>query len=202
MLALSILSIKDDLEKIKLMDALNPDYIHLDIMDGVFVPNIVEMNNLGPFKSKKDVHLMVSDIERYIDIYSELDPEYITFHLEASNDVNGIIKLIKSKNIKVGISIKPNTEVKELLPYLNEIDLVLIMSVEPGQGGQSFIENSILKIKELNYLRKKHNYNYLIEIDGGITEEVASRCKECDIFVVGSYITLSEDYKKRAEIFK
>lgn len=202
MLALSLLSIKDDIEKIKLMDELNPDYLHLDIMDGKFVSNKVEMLNYPFLKSIKDVHLMVENVEEYIEIYSKLNPEFITFHIEAPTNINEMIKLIKSKNIKVGLSIKQDTKVNELLPYLEMIDLVLIMSVEPGKGGQSFLENSIFKIKELYSLREKNNYNYLIEIDGGITSNIANRCNECDIFVVGSYITLSEDYKKRASLFK
>lgn len=202
MLAISLLSIKDDINKIKIMDEMRPNYIHLDIMDGKFVSNIVEMLNYPEFNSPLDVHLMVNDIEEYIKKYSKLNPTYITFHLEATNDVNKIISLLKSQNIKVGISIKPETEVKKLLPYLDKIDLVLVMSVEPGYGGQAFLENSILKIKELDYLRKENHYNYLIEIDGGITSDIATKCEECDIFVVGSHITLSEDYEKKSDFFK
>lgn len=202
MLAISILEIKDNYEKIKLMDNLKPDFLHLDIMDGIFVPNIVNLENLPKVNSPKDVHLMVQDIEKYIEIYSKLNPEYITFHIEAANDVNKIISIIRTKNIKVGISIKPNTEVSKIVPYLGLIDLVLVMSVEPGKGGQSFLENSISKIKELYSLRKENNYNYIIEMDGGINETTLSKCLECDLFVVGSYITSSDDFKNRAEIFK
>jgi Pentose-5-phosphate-3-epimerase len=202
MLALSILSIKDDIEKIKIMDALNPQYNHLDIMDGKFVPSKVEMNEYTFLKNKLDVHLMVEDIEEYVETYSKLNPEFITFHQEATSDIPKIISIIRNKNIKVGISIKPNTEVKEIIPYLSDVDLVLIMSVEPGKGGQAFIESSVDKINELHSLRQEFGYDYLIEIDGGITEETAALLENCDLFVVGSYITLSEDYESRIEYFK
>jgi len=149
----SFLSIKEDLKNnIKKLDNTNIDYLHLDIMDNIFVPNITwsfnEINELLENTNKpKDVHLMVKDVIKYIDDYSKLNPEFITFHLEAVDNVLEVINYIKSKNIKVGISIKPNNNVENLKEYLPLVDLVLIMSVEPGFGGQTFIENSLNKIQ-------------------------------------------------------
>ena len=146
--------------------------------------------------SKKDVHLMVKDVKKYIDDYSELNPEFITFHLEATDNVLNTLNYIKSKNIKVGISIKPNTKVEQLLEYLPLIDLVLVMSVEPGFGGQTFVENSINKVNQLYDIRENNKYNYLIEVDGGINNVNIKYLNKCDIVVVGSYIVNNDNYEK------
>lgn len=196
----SFLSIKDNLKNsIVKLDHSAIDYLHLDIMDNKFVPNITwsfdEIKELLDETNKpKDVHLMVEDVIKYVDLYSLLNPEYITFHLEAVENIRYTIEYIKSKKIKVGISIKPNTSVDELLEYLGDIDLVLVMSVEPGFGGQKFIDNSIQKVNKLSSIRKQHNYNYLIEIDGGINDANIQKLDKTDIVVVGSYITNSDNY--------
>lgn len=196
MIAISILNIKDNKEKIKQMDDLNPDFIHLDIMDGYFVDNKVDLLNLPKLNSKKDIHLMVNDVKKYIDIYKQYHPEYITFHFEAVENINEVIKEIKILNIKVGISIKPDTSIDALIPYLDKVDLVLVMSVEPGQGGQSFIDSSSDKIEQLCELRKVNNYNYVIEVDGGVNVYTKDKCESADILVVGSYITMSDNYQE------
>lgn len=193
MVSISILNIKDNEDKIKQIDDLSPAFIHLDIMDGNFVKNKVDLLDLPNLNSKKDIHLMVNDVKSYIDIYKFYQPEYITFHLEAVNNIDDIIKYIKDLNIKVGISIKPNTSVNSLLPYLDKVDLVLVMSVEPGAGGQKFIDSSTDKIKELYRLREINNYNYVIEVDGGVNFSTKGKCAGADILVVGSYITLSDN---------
>ena len=198
----SFLSIKEDLKNnIKKLDNSNIDYLHLDIMDNIFVPNITwsveEIESLlDDTKSKKDVHLMVKDVIKYIDDYSKLNPEFITFHFEAVDNVIDVINYIKNKNIKVGLSIKPNTKVEEITDYLPLIDLVLVMSVEPGFGGQAFIPDSLNKIEELYNIRKNNNYNYLIEVDGGINSSNIKYLDKCDIVVVGSFITNNSDYNK------
>lgn len=193
MISISILNIRDNENKIRQIDNLNPSFIHLDIMDGNFVNNKVDLLDLPKLNSKKDIHLMVNNIKAYIDMYKNYKPEYITFHLEATNNIDEIIKYIKNLNIKVGISIKPNTSVKSLLPYLDKLDLVLVMSVEPGAGGQKFIDSSTNKIKELYQLREKNNYNYVIEVDGGVNFNTKDKCEGADILVVGSYITMSDN---------
>lgn len=196
----SILSIKNNLKNnIKKLDNSNIDYLHLDIMDNIFVPNQTwnfnEINELLENTTKtKDVHLMVKDVIKYIDDYSIIKPEFVTFHLEAIDNILETINYIKAKGIKVGISIKPNTKVEELLEYLPLIDLVLVMSVEPGFGGQQFIENTLTKIDELYSIRENNNYNYLIEVDGGINADNIKYLNKCDIVVVGSYITNGDNY--------
>lgn len=206
-IAASFLSIKEELnEKIKKLDTTTIDYFHVDVMDGEFVLDDtlgteIMIDALKDTTKPKDVHLMVKDIIKYIDKYIVLNPEYITVHMEATDDINSVIEYIRTKNIKVGLSIKPNTEISLLNDYLSKIDLVLIMSVEPGLGGQPFIENSVKRINELVRLRDENNYNYLIEVDGGINGANIKRCN-VDIAVVGSYITKEPDYQKQIDTLK
>lgn len=191
----SFLDIKEpkDLELAKL-DAMDIDYIHLDVMDGIFVENKTytyeEFYNITRFTTKpKDIHMMVSDVKKYIDEFSKFKPEFITFHYEAASDVLSVINYIHNLGLKVGMSIKPQTAVSEIVPYLDYLDLILVMTVEPGRGGQSFMEECASKIDDLNLLRQSNNYNYLIEVDGGINNETIKKCSMADICVVGSYIT-------------
>lgn len=200
-IAASFLDIKGPIqEEVTKLSNLDVDYLHLDVMDGIFVENKTftyeEFNEITKYSVKpKDVHLMVSDVKRYIDEFSKLNPEFITFHLEAASEVSGVINYIHEKGIKVGISIKPVTDVSEIVDYLKYIDLVLVMSVEPGKGGQSFIEESTKKIEQLYNLREKQGYNYVIEVDGGINNKTIKLCDKADIVVVGSYIT-KQDYEE------
>ncbi len=197
----SFLSSKNIVEDIKKLDKTSVDYIHLDIMDGIFVPNktlpFSEMKNIYKYTNKRlDTHLMVEDVEKYIKDYATLNCEYITFHLETDQDIMKNIELIKKYSIKVGLSIKPDTKIKELVPYLPLIDMVLIMSVEPGRGGQSFIEETPLKIKELKELIKAYNFNIVINVDGGINNLTKTKCTDSDIVVAGSYIINSDDFEE------
>ncbi|MDD3186923.1 MAG: ribulose-phosphate 3-epimerase [Bacilli bacterium] len=199
----SILGMKDDFEEhVKKLSETDIDYIHLDIMDGIFVKektwtkeNICFTKYLN---KPLDVHLMVKDVYSYIDAFSLLNPEFITFHYEASNDVDSVIDYIKTKNTKIGISINPDTKVENLLPYLKYIDLVLVMSVIPGKGGQIFQNKSINKIKELKEIKKQNKYKYLIEIDGGINDQNI-KSTGADIAVVGSFITESTNYQNQID---
>lgn len=190
-------------EEIKSIESA--DLIHIDIMDGIFVPNI----SFGPAITKQindlsninlDVHLMVLNPLDWVEKFAFDKVEYITVHFESNNFLEAINK-IKALNKKVGITIKPNTKVSEIKDYLKVVDLVLIMSVEPGFGGQKFITSSLNKVKELVDLRIKNNYNYVIEIDGGVNGETASLVKEAgvDIAVVGSYLFNQENRKKTME---
>ncbi len=197
MISISLLNIKDDNDKIIKIDNLKTDYLHIDIMDGLFVNNKVDFLELPNVTTKRDIHLMVYNVKDYVDYYKKYQPEYITFHLEAIDNIEEMINYIKALNIKVGISIKPNTPVEDLKPYLDKVDLVLVMSVEPGLGGQKFMENSQAKIEELDTIRKEHNYQYVIEVDGGINNITKAMCKGADILVVGSYITMSDNYEER-----
>lgn len=201
MISVSYLSVIDDLKSvIDKINNTNCDFIHVDVMDGIFVPNkTIELdsvkNVLLKSNKKLDIHLMVKDIKKYVDEYSILNPEYITIHIEASDNIIDDIEYIKSKGIKVGLSLKPNTDVSILFPYLKDIDLVLVMSVEPGMGGQRFIDSSIDKINTLYNLRQANGLDYLISVDGGINDLVAKMCKS-DILVAGNYITSSDNYQK------
>lgn len=206
-LSVSILSIKNNIkENILKLSKLDIDYLHIDIMDNLFVPNktwnIDEVKEIVPNNYKKfDVHLMVYDLDKYIKDFISLKPNIITFHLEATNNVEKYIQIIHENNILAGISIKPNTSIESIKPYLKDIDLVLVMSVEPGFGGQKFIENSENKINELLQIKKENNYNYLIEVDGGVNKDTMKFCKNCDIVVVGSYIT-NNDYEESIKNIK
>ena len=200
----SFLSIKNNIkENIIKLDNTNIDYLHLDIMDNVFVPNkSFDINEIKEIiintKKPYDVHLMVKDIFKYIDDYKQLNPEFITFHYEAHENVEEVINYIKKLNIKVGISIKPNTKVESIKHLLNKIDLVLIMSVEPGFGGQDFIFDTAKKIEEIKSLNK----DLLVSIDGGINDQTVKHCKNADIIVVGSYITNNDNYQEQINKLK
>lgn len=200
-IAASFLDIKEPkVEEVTKLSELDVDYIHLDVMDGIFVENktytFEEFYDIVKFVTKpKDVHLMVSDVKKYIDEFICLKPEFITFHFEAASDIYSVINYIKELGIKVGISIKPTTDIQEIYKYLGYIDLVLVMSVEPGKGGQIFIEESVRKINQLYDIRQKENYHYLIEVDGGINDETIKKCDKADICVVGSFIT-KQDYSE------
>lgn len=207
-LSVSILGIKENLkEKIKELNKLNIDYLHLDIMDGKFVENVNDdyellEKSLIDNKKKLDIHLMVKDVTDYVQKYKKLNPYLITFHYEVLENIDRIINLIKDNNIKVGISIKPLTDVSLLIPYLDKVDLVLVMTVEPGKGGQKLIEKTLEKIDDLIYLREKNNYHFKIEVDGGINDETIKKTYKSDISVVGSFITSSNNYKERINKLK
>lgn len=197
----SFLGIKENIkENIKKLDNTSIDYLHCDIMDGIFVENktmsFVEIEDyLEEVTKPLDVHLMVENILDYINDYKKLKPLFITFHVEIVDNPLFIINYLRQNNIKVGISLKPNSNIDKILPYLNLIDLVLIMSVEPGYGGQKFIMSTVSKIEELYQIRNENNYQFLIEVDGGINNETIKYCNKADIIVIGNYITSSNNYQ-------
>lgn len=181
-------------------------YIHVDVMDGHFVPNItmgaVVLESLkGKCDIVKDVHLMIDNPLKYAESFKKAGADIITFHYEAVSDVSKTIAEIKKLGVKVGMSIKPKTDVTVVLPYLLDLDLVLIMSVEPGFGGQKFMDSSLAKIEFLNKYRKENNLKYLIEVDGGINLETAKKVSEmgCDVVVAGTSIFKAND---RLEVIK
>ena len=201
----SILSSKNRKESIIKLNNTNTDYLHIDVMDGKFVPNyqfeVDEINNLISLSEKKiDIHLMVENPEEYLEkINHSSNIEFITIHIEINKDIKNIINKIKNKGYKIGLSIKPNTDIALLKPYIDEIDLILVMSVEPGYGGQEFISNTINRIKEIRNLKE----NIIIEVDGGIKDNNINLLKEnTDIAVVGSYIINQDNYNKAINILK
>lgn len=194
----SILSSENRSESIIKLNNSNTDYIHIDTMDGIFVPNtqmnIDEIIELEAISTKPlDIHLMVNNPEKYIDKLQNKNIEYITIHIEIDKDINKLIDKIKSYGYKVGISIKPKTDIYSIIPYLDKIDLVLIMSVEPGFGGQKFIPSTLEKAKQI----KNINQSIIIEMDGGIKDTNINEIKKyVDIAVVGSYITKKDNYNE------
>lgn len=192
---------------IKLIESTSADYIHVDLMDGGFVPNknftIEEvLKLLKNHELPLDIHLMVFDPEIYIDDLKTLNPEYITFHIEATKNIVKTIELIKCNNIKVGLAIKPNTNLMELMPYLSMVDLVLIMSVEPGEGGQAFIPLSVQRLSELIKIREENHLNFKVEMDGGINPDTIKMVSSLDIAVSGSFICKSKDFEHQIELLK
>ena len=199
---------KNDLKnEILKVEKLGAEYIHWDVMDGIFVPNkSYTPEQVQEFakchKMVNDVHIMVADPKYWAPIFREAGADLVTFHLEAVDCPKCIAKIVgdlHSHGCKAGISIKPNTKVKEVLPVLEQFDLVLVMSVEPGKGGQAFIPSALKKIKKLRKYIDKHHLNCLIEVDGGINEETAKIAKAAgfDILVAGSYLFGHEDIKER-----
>lgn len=204
----SILSVKKDeyKEKINELETLGITYLHLDVMDGVFVPNTTydseEVNKIRSYtKMILDTHLMVENPNEKIDAFLKAGSDIITFHIEACSNPLEIIDKIHKNNKKCGISIKPKTDVSVILPFLKMVDLVLVMSVEPGFGGQKFMNSALNKIKLLNDLRITNNYHYLIEVDGGINNITIQECKKygADISVVGTYLMNSTSLKATYE---
>lgn len=195
-LSVSILNAKDKKQMIKLLNNTDITYIHMDVMDGKFVSqkslSLEELSHLAAISKKKlDIHLMMNDPIEYIENIKYLpNIEYITIHLEIDNNIKDILAKIKSYGYKAGLSIKPNTDINKLVPYLDNLDLVLLMTVEPGLGGQPFITKSSEKLKELKKIIKEDTK---IEVDGGINNATIKNVPEADIAVVGSYITTSEN---------
>lgn len=199
-LSVSILNSDNKLETIHILNNTDISYIHLDVMDGKFVPqktlDIKEIHELSKISKKKlDIHLMVYNPLEYIEnIKTIKNIEYITIHLEITENIKELLSKIKSYGYKTGLSIKPNTNLNEILPYINDIDLILLMTVEPGRGGQPMLESSKSRLLELKKIVKN---NIKIEIDGGINDKTITQMTEADIAVVGSYITKSENPSER-----
>ena len=203
-ISLSILSCNSIEDAINKVNNTNTDYLHLDVMDGMFVPNtsysIEEIKYIISNSNKKiDAHFMVNDPIKYLNELKEYNLEYFTFHVELDN-VKYLINKVKENNYKVGLSIKPNTDINVLKEYLDDIDLILVMSVEPGMGGQTFINSTVDRISEIKNLIG--NRNIKIAVDGGINNNTIKLINNADIAVVGSYITSSTNYQKKIDILR
>ncbi|MCB0355368.1 MAG: ribulose-phosphate 3-epimerase [Bdellovibrionales bacterium] len=201
LIAPSILSadfsrLKEEIEKIEKAGA---DWVHVDVMDGHFVPNLTigppVVKSLRPVTQLPlDVHLMIESPEKYLRDFAQAGADYITVHIEAVEDIETCLHQIKDLGCKPGITLKPGTELEKILPYLPLVDLVLVMTVEPGFGGQAFMREQVEKIDRLRQEIIRLALPTLIEVDGGINVETAKQCKNADVLVAGSFV-FKNDYK-------
>lgn len=195
---------KLEVEIKKLMEE-KVNWIHLDIMDGHFVSNIT----LGPLVVKSlrkikdiylDCHLMIEEPEKYLPDFIKAGSDNITLHVESKGNTGQMISKIKQEGIKAGVTLKPATSLEEIKPYLNQVDMVLVMTVEPGFGGQTFMKDQVEKVNELEEIRQKNNFNYLIQVDGGVNGETRKSLSKADVLVAGSFIFKHPmGYKKAIE---
>lgn len=196
-------------EEIELLDKSGADYIHIDVMDGAFVPNITLGAPIVKAVRNRtdkifDVHLMVESPSRYIDDFVDAGADIITIHYEAEKHIDRAIQYIKSKGVKAGVVLNPGTPTILIKDLISKLDMVLIMSVNPGFGGQSFIDYSIEKVKEVDEMRKKYNKDLIIEIDGGVGIDNIKIVREAgvDVAVAGSSVYKNGEVIKNIENLK
>ena len=204
MISASFLTSKDIPKTLAELNDTDVDFIHVDVMDGKYVENkslpFKEMRHIYKFTNKRlDVHLMVESPSKYISDYASLNTEYITIHLDTIENTLSNLKQIKSYGIKTGIALNPDDKVEALIPYLPYIDLILVMGVIPGKGGQKFIDKTIDKLKELKVIKKEYkDFKFKISVDGGVNNIVVKKIYNLtDIIVSGNYITSSIDFQKQ-----
>ena len=201
----SFLSCKKIIPSIKKLSFTDVDYIHVDFIDGKFVKGkkipFRKLKKLSKISSKRlDVHLMTNKLKKYIKKFALLNCEYITFHIEIGKNIEKYINMIHSYGIKCGLAINPNTDIEELKPYLSMIDLVLVMSVVPGYGGQEFIPQTVGKVKNIKDYIVENDLNVVVSVDGGINDKTKKKVKpHVDMLVSGSYITNNDNFQEKID---
>jgi ribulose-phosphate 3-epimerase len=193
-------------EEIRALEKAGSDWVHVDVMDGHFVPNLTigapVVKAIRPVTSLPlDVHLMIDEPERYVVEFIKAGADYLTIHVEASEKVEQTLKKIRELGAKPGISLRPRTPVESIFPFLSLVDLILVMTVEPGFGGQSFMPDQVPKLASIRNELRRLNHSALIEVDGGVTDQTARTLLDADVLVAGSFI-FKHDYKSAIKSLK
>ena len=208
LVSVSILSCNNKEAAVRNLNFSSADYLHIDFMDGKFTKKkslkIKEIREISKYSVKKlDVHLMVTKPKKYIKKLAEVNASYMTFHIEAGGKkTKDYLNLIKSYEIKAGLAISPNTSIDTLEEYKEDVDIILLMSVHPGAGGQEFLEETPKRLQELKTLCQEHNVSPLISVDGGINDKTMNLVKDVDMIVAGSYVTKSKEYEQNIQSIK
>jgi ribulose-phosphate 3-epimerase len=191
-----------NLEKeIKAIEAAGADWVHVDVMDGHFVPNLTigapVVRSIRPITSMPlDCHLMIQNPERFVDDFAQAGASTLTIHIETTPDPRVLLRRIRDLGVKPGLTLRPATPVSSILPFLDEVDLVLVMTVDPGFSGQKFMSDQVAKIRDVRAELSRRGSRALIEVDGGVNAQTVLECRDADVLVAGNHVFKSDDYAR------